>query len=248
MSNPGKLVGGVWLPSSDEHLEEVMTVGPKASCRGGRLTYQTYKLDAAMRYQPPYRRRVCVDIGAHVGLWSMWLVELFEHVHAFEPLDTIHGELFRRNVPNGNVTLHGFALGDRAERVRMRIPRHRSCNSYILHGVDLDSDGEGERQRRIAAADECKTRFDSAEVDVRTLDSFDLQDVDFVKIDTEGFELCVVRGALGTIKRWHPNIVVEQAGMDLCYGHEAKAAVGFLEKMGMTCKGVMGPDHIMVWE
>jgi FkbM family methyltransferase len=242
------MVGGVWLPSADRHLEENMTVGKKSSWRNGKLTYQTHKLDAAMRYQPEERRRTCIDIGAHVGLWSMWLAELFEQVHAFEPLAGFHEELFRRNVPNEHVEFHPFALGDRAERMRMNIPRHRSCNSYILHGTDPQSSAECERQQRIAPPSGGQTAFDSAIVEVRTLDSFDLQNVDFIKIDTEGFELCVLRGARETIEKWRPNIIIEQAGMDRCYGHEAKAALKMLEKLGMTCKGIMGPDHIMVWE
>lgn len=224
-----RLVEGVWLPSQDTHLEKIMR-GRKSSFRDGKLTYQVRKLDKAMTLQT--RFNVCIDIGAHVGLWSMWLVKLFEQVHAFEPVG-LHEEIFHRNVPEA--LFHPFALGDENVKTQMRVPKHQSCTSYI------DSSVKGIR-------DETHVDMDLVDVEMRTLDSFAFENVDFIKIDTEGYELNVVKGALETIKRWRPNIVVEQADLDVYYGQEPKAALKLLESLGMTCDSIMGPDHIMVWE
>jgi hypothetical protein len=46
-------------------------------------------------------------------------------------------------------------------------------------------------------------------VEVATLDSFDLTDVAFLKIDVEGHELSVLKGSVETIARSHPNLLVE---------------------------------------
>jgi len=43
-----------------------------------------------------------------------------------------------------------------------------------------------------------------------TLDSLDYNDVDYIKIDTEGHELKVLQGCEETLKRTHPVIVLEQ--------------------------------------
>lgn len=243
MLDPGKLIGAVWLPSGDTHLEEVMTQSDRSAWRDGKLTYQTYKLDAAMKYQPANRRRTCVDIGAHVGLWSMWLVDLFKEVHAFEALEVQHRHLFDRNVPAGNVLFHPYAIGDRAGSFEMRMRPSASCTSFMSR---VDAVGRVQRNKRSDI--EHEMTFESVDVEMRTLDSFALESVDFMKIDTEGFELYVVNGALETIRKWRPNIVLEQADLDIYYGHEPKAAMKVLEGLGMTCKEVIGPDHIMVWE
>jgi hypothetical protein len=47
------------------------------------------------------------------------------------------------------------------------------------------------------------------EVNVATLDSFGLSDIAFIKIDVEGHELSVLRGAVETIVRSRPNLLVE---------------------------------------
>jgi hypothetical protein len=46
-------------------------------------------------------------------------------------------------------------------------------------------------------------------VPVRALDDFELQDVGFIKIDVEGYELATLRGADATIRRCRPNLLIE---------------------------------------
>ena len=125
----------------------------------------------------------------------------------------------------------------------MKMRRSKSCTSFLSR---VDAPAEIQKNKR--SDNEHKVAFEHVEVEMRTLDSFALDHVDFMKIDTEGFELYVVNGALETIKRWRPNIVIEQADLDVYYGHEPKAAMKVLEGLGMVCKEIIGPDHIMVWE
>ena len=51
-----------------------------------------------------------------------------------------------------------------------------------------------------------------------TLDSLDYNDVDYIKIDTEGHELKVLQGCEETLKRTHPVIVLEQNDTVVRYG------------------------------
>src|SRR5437868_5966109 len=50
---------------------------------------------------------------------------------------------------------------------------------------------------------------DELEIEVRTLDQFDLRNVGFVKIDVEGHELAVLEGAARTLARERPNLLIE---------------------------------------
>ena len=84
-------------------------------------------------------------------------------------------------------------------------------------------------------------------IEIRTLDSFDLTDVDFIKIDVEGFELPVVQGAEETICRCKPHMVVEQKGNESAYGGAKNEAAEFLYALGMKDLTIMAGDHIMGW-
>ena len=207
-----KQIRGIWLPDTDQHFGAMMAKTTLAIGADGAVgTYQKNKLDAGLEITA--RRRVALDIGAHVGFWSMWLADAFSEVHAFEPVEE-HRACFRRNVRQENVLLHACVLGAQRAAVAMR--------------VDLENTG--------------KTRIEDGvgSVPMMTLDELELRDVDFIKIDVEGFEADVIKGARETIDRCRPVIVIEQNGP----GHED---VKTLERMGMRAHRRMGDDWILRW-
>lgn len=212
-----QLVGRVWLPLSEQHLVEMMTTGAVREVNG-RLTYQYRKLEYAMKHVT--QRRCAVDVGAHVGLWSMHLADLFETVRAFEP-NPVTADVWRWNVPNPNATLERCALGNRSGAVGLALQEGHTGHTRI--------DGDGP-------------------IPIETLDSFDLKDVDLIKIDVEGYELDVVKGAEQTLRRCRPVVVVEQKGEDGRLGMEPDGALHWLERLGMRSEFCIGGDHFMVWE
>lgn len=235
---PGaKLVGGVWLPESEVHFVEWMTASKRARVVEGKRTYQYHKLEAALRRQPRERRGICLDVGAHVGLWAMWLAREFERVHAFEPVPPFAG-IFPFNVEAENVTLHRLALGDRETTVSITVPDGLTGNAHVAingkHPGARDGNGSG-------AADTWHG------VPMRTLDSFGFEAVDFIKIDVEGVECAVIRGGEQTIKACKPNIVIEQKGNEAAYGEPRDAALVLLKSWGMKDLEVLSGDHIMGW-
>ena len=83
---------------------------------------------------------------------------------------------------------------------------------------------------------------------IRTLDEFEFDDVDFIKIDTEGYETFVIKGAMETLMRCKPVIVVEQKGGNELYGIQGEApAVAMLEAMGFKLKDRVRDDYILAW-
>lgn len=215
-----KNIRGVWLPDGETHMIEVMT-GPKAIEIEGRITYQYRKLKRALELAPRDRRRRCIDIGGHVGTWSMWLAKQFAHIEAFEPVEA-HRECFAANVEALNVTLHPFALGAAPDRIAMR-EYHSSTGSAHVWG--------------------------KGEIEMRTLDSFAFAEVDFIKIDVEGLELDVCKGAEKTIRENRPFMVVEQKGREQkTYGaRERDVAVAWLEKLGLKRLECMSGDWLLGW-
>ncbi len=230
-----KLVGGVWLPATETHFKDWMMTSKRARVVEGKRTYQYHKLEAALCHQPKARRRLCLDIGAHVGLWAMWLTREFARVESFEPVPAI-AEIYPVNVDMSKATLHRVALGKAAGSVSITVPLTQTGNAHVaIPGRHPGTKYGGD------AADTWHA------VPMRTLDSFGLEDVDFVKIDVEGFERAVLEGGERTIRTWRPNIVIEQKGNEAAYGEPRDAALALLKSWGMKPLAVLSGDWIMGW-
>lgn len=231
-----KNVGGMLLPATEVHLEDMMIRNPKGTRTvDGRATYQFHKLERALSFLPKNRRRVAVDIGAHCGLWSVHLVKLFARVEAFEPVP-LHRELFAKNVPMERVRLYPVALGEVEGMVDMQIPLETTGNAHIaIKGQHPGTHGVKHPDRHYVVKDVPLLRLDSARLD----------DVDFIKIDVEGVERAVVAGAKETILRCRPLIVVEQKSNESAYGDEKDAAAKLLLSWGLKKLDVMSGDWIL---
>lgn len=138
---------------------------------------------------------VVLDIGANFGYFSVLAAHLIGakgsgRVISFEPNPKLC-TLLRRNCEINwsiaPVSLHEIALGDREGDLILHVPRERGANASL-------SPPEGV---------EC----DSIPVDVRALDTMLAPDlaVDIMKIDVEGHEATVLRGAQEVIAR-SPNL------------------------------------------
>jgi FkbM family methyltransferase len=216
-----KEIGGVWLPDSEQHLVDLM---PKVNVKiDGKLTYQYKKLKHALQHVKQWR--TAIDIGAHVGLWSMHLVKNFDKVIAFEPSPE-HGECFHKNVHiNGDVEFFRIALGESAGWGTLAYEKGSSGGTHIIRD---DKDGN---------------------VLIRQLDDFNFKDIDFIKIDVEGFELYVVQGGELLIRQYQPVIIIEQKPKGLAerYGVERMAAVKLLQSWGAKVVDEISGDFILKW-
>src|SRR6185369_13709129 len=124
---------GVWLPDGETHLIEWMTKSGEVV--DGLGTYQIKKFREAMKWVRGWR--VAVDVGAHVGLWSMQLVKRFAHLHAFEPV-AAHRDCFARNVDGQRVLMHGCALGSAPGMVAMVVPPSSSGGTHVDGAGDIE--------------------------------------------------------------------------------------------------------------
>jgi len=133
-----------------------------------------------------------VDIGANKGLYCAFLLPVSGKIAAFEPLPALAQRLQRIFGPR--ISLHRVALSDRSGTCEIRLPRGNPSWATIDPHNSLE----------LATAE-----IESLSVPMRKLDEFDLQDVALIKVDVEGHEESVIRGALGTIEKWKPALLVE---------------------------------------
>lgn len=221
---------GIWMPSHEEHMIGWMTKRmrdhPKEMV-DGKGTYQYHKLLAALSFCKQFR--VAVDIGAHVGFWSMHLVKKFEHVHAFEPIK-LHRECFALNVlPADKYTLYPIALGESAGTVSISTTKGSSGDTKVVS----------------AGGDYTLKRLD----DVLDPGCADHDKVDFIKVDAEGYELFILRGGEELLRKNRPVVCVEQKpGFARRYGASQHGAVEFLQDMGAKLRQEIGGDFILSWD
>lgn len=206
------------MPDGEKHFPEWMD--RNGEIVEGRGTYQMKKIRVALKSCRAFH--TAVDVGAHVGLWSVHLARRFKDLYAFEPVDRLRACWLANMETQGmQGRLYEFALGAEPGKVSMQYNPADSGGTHVVSG---------------------------AEVEMRTLDSFNIEDVDMIKIDCEGYEHRVLLGARETIKRWRPTIVVEQKPhiMGKNYGTKGTPAVDLLVEMGYRSVAILSGDYVMV--
>lgn len=181
-------------------------------------SYQAKHRAAALKHVKNWR--LAVDIGAHVGLWARDLAERFQHVVAFEPMPQ-HRACFARNVLAGNVAVEPIALGDAIGRVALHWDGENTGHTRVNEGAAGDTD-------------------------VMPLDGYTLPACDFIKVDAEGYEAKILRGARNTILQHRPVINVEQKRW-VYEGEHQYSAVEFLTSLGMVQLDRVSDDIVMGW-
>ncbi len=137
---------------------------------------------------------VTVDVGANCGLYTRELARLSKRVYAFEPSHSM-AELLRRTSAS-NVSVHEVALSDQTGHAELFIPQD---GQDLVHGLASLEPGVGASSKAVA----------SVNVPTARLDAIVRQDVAFVKIDVEGHELNVLKGAVELLEHSQPVFLVE---------------------------------------
>lgn len=213
-----KVINGITLPEGDNHFEWHLM---RESYKGAGA-YQYHKLKAALEIAPD-RRGIALDVGGHVGLWSRILCDHFKEVHAFEPVPELIN-CFKINAPKA--ILHETALGDFYGTVNIEFDPDNTGQTYI--------NGMGNLTVPIMPLDGqyANPRYN----------------IDFIKIDVEGYEGMVIKGARGIIERYKPVIVVEcKHDMANRYTLPSKGAITLLEEMGAKVVGEIYGDYFLSW-
>lgn len=161
-----------------------------------------------------------VDVGAHVGTWTLLLASLVGprgQVVAFEP--------YGPSAARARAAMLAAGLGDRARIVEAAVG-DRAGRAPLYAGSDsmLRSLVPGTH-----AADT------ATEVAVTTLDELGHHAVRFLKIDTEGLELAVLRGGRALLASCDPSMLIELHAEQLAaQGSSSSAVFAELGAQGFT--------------
>jgi FkbM family methyltransferase len=188
---------------------------------------------------------VAMDIGANVGMYTVGMAAVGFRVHAFEPVASTFERLDENVAASGvkyQVTLNCLAVGDRCGTARFNIQIGSPATNHLATQRNIDP----------------KTS-DSCEINclVTTLDTYlvanGVDSLDILKIDVEGFEPAVLRGARDALRRGAIHVILLEVCPPLLKraGESTTSLCGLLHEYGYRicrlaadgqCGEELGPD------
>ena len=137
----------------------------------------------------------CIDVGCHKGEILELILKYSPegHHYAFEPIPYLFDKLEKKY--KNKALIYPYALSDKAGKSSFQFVKNAPAYSGIK-----------KRKYDIAKPD-----IEEIEVELRTLDKVIPKNtkIDFIKIDVEGGEYGVLKGARMLLKRSHPVVVFE---------------------------------------
>lgn len=176
-------VGGICLPWPgffDKYGDNILGFGKKSR-------------DESLKYVTNFDG--CVDIGAHVGISVLQWAPLFKQVTGFEPMVDHYDCLVKNTAHLSNVTVHNCAMSNESQMLKGAYRTMKNSGSFQL--VDED----------FVATNHKKTKI--YDIPSRRLDEFEFDSIGLIKIDVEGWEFEVLKGAKETIKKHQPVLMIE---------------------------------------
>lgn len=136
-------------------------------------------------------KRICLDVGANLGLFTYFLARYSPHVYAFEP-NPIPLRILRL-VADKNVTVREMALSNETGEAELVVPKGRK--GWSSNGASVEhSQNDGGKTIKVPCS---------------RIDDLEYENIGFIKIDVEGHEKSVLEGARETLRRDRPNLFVE---------------------------------------
>ncbi len=175
-----------------------------------------------------------VDAGAHCGTYALTLAPHCRQVWAFEPQEEQFYLLCSGIVMNGYRNVHARMVG-------LGSPEDHGTRPH-LNIISPDGGGStltplrGERAGKL---------LQTRRIELRTLDSYQLDHVSLIKIDVEGWEESVLRGAADTIQRCHPHIFYE-AWSDPEHANSLASLQDYIRQIGYRTVAVTGGQDMYI--
>lgn len=174
------------------------------------LYYNIYEYREIKTFKRIFRNcSVVLDVGANIGQTALLASQYADRVYAFEPLPSAMHRL-RENIALNNITnifTYEVAVGSKDGRAHIQEPPESNSGLGKIGALGIN-------------------------VPITTLDTFVkdnyLKKIDLIKLDIEGGELEALKGAVDTLKKFKPIVILEMnAG---CSG-----IVEFMESQGYSC-------------
>tara|TARA_Y100000992_G_scaffold300777_1_gene270154 strand:- start:9900 stop:10607 length:708 start_codon:yes stop_codon:yes gene_type:complete len=181
---------------------------------------------------------IVIEGGCHIGTHTIKLGMLAEHVYAFEPMPSSYNLLKQNAEINNlkNITVIKKGLSNTSNKVYF---------DWIPHD---NPGGSGLSNNPMGKPEWIENDEQRIPVDLTTIDLLNLERLDFIKLDVEGYESLAISGGLKTIQKYKPVITLEvwsnhSGGVDINY---TKNTFKDLIDIGYTVVSIGGPDFLFI--
>lgn len=138
---------------------------------------------------------VVADVGANIGMTALLFSDLAKHVYAFEPGRSTYGIMAANVAHCNNVEPFNLGMGERAEDQTLTFCKKNRSGGFVSSSLKFENQAHS-----------------TEDIQIETLDGFFFDRPvrpDFIKMDVEGFEPAVLRGARALLARKKPIVVLE---------------------------------------
>jgi len=199
--------------------------GDRRIAPAGILNFKDYEVDETKIVSRLMKNRKCFyDVGANIGWYSLNIAKKYKYsqIYSFEPVSKTFGYLIKNIMHNKLSNIKAFNLGfsDTAGK-----------QSFYVY-----PEGSGNASMRNLSK---KNSVYEVKCKLETMDNFRKKNnhiVDFIKIDTEGSELLVLKGAQAILSEDQPIIFSEiLRKWSKQFGYKANDILIFLRTFGYDC-------------
>jgi|TARA_R110001592_G_scaffold109776_1_gene305718 FkbM family methyltransferase len=157
-----------------------------------------------------------VDVGAWCGTWTLSMQQYAKNIHCYEP-NKLHYECLSRNLStHSHVNLYNQAVGNEDGFVKLT-EESATQNTRVL--------------------------LEKGETKINKLDSLDTAGIDMIKIDVEGLEMEVLKGAGKTLENVE-YLMIELNGNSEKYGSSKRDIKEHLKSLGFKVLMKTWPDIV----
>jgi len=162
--------------------------------------------------------RTVIQAGGNIGVYPATMAQQFERVITVEP-DTLNYQALLLNVAGNDNIEHTLAAFG-----------HKHGTASVDH---VYPENIGAHQLKVGT-----------DVKVIPIDSYGVDDCDFIQLDIEGYEHLALLGAEQTINKTHPIITLELKGLGSRYGYSDEDTIELLASWGYEIVGRVNRDVI----
>ena len=183
---------------------------------------------------PQIKTRVCLDIGANIGTFCLYMEKHFDKIFAFEPQKEVYACL-EKSISDNKFMIQAFNVGASNQQGWYEIEEERNNTGAAKILPDTFSE----------AGNSTKKQFYTIILD----NHFPQLPVDFMKIDIEGHELFAIQGAKSIIEIFQPVIVCEVMGRHFdtetnCELENYLESLGYVHKYLVLREGIFKINKI----
>lgn len=172
------------------------------------------------------KNKVFVDIGAHIGTYTMNLTPLFKETWSFEAQrDTFYYLC-------GNIALNNLSHVVQAKNCAVS---NKEDDGKLLTLKIISEDGGGSSIRNLQNNQNFLT---TEKVISKPLDYFQIKNIGLIKIDVEGAEIDVIKGASDTLKASNYPPILFEAWPDDWFKEQREILLAFIESIGYKIEKV----------